>query len=136
VQVHTRFANLFALLLLTLGLSVQGAGLSSAAELSLIDFRPTVATTAEVATEQPAQWRSGLYDAPCSEITALEAEVDGEPAAVDTPSVIRPVFSRTASLRSDPQMPQGATATYIAKFASSPVLARAPPPRAHVRADV
>ncbi|HEX5656812.1 MAG TPA: hypothetical protein VFX59_06440, partial [Polyangiales bacterium] len=79
-----RFASFFALLLIVVGWSMSGA--AQAGELS----RPAVAALPD--GPEPAQWGDVLHDTPQGEVSAIEAEADGDPVAPELPRITKPVF--------------------------------------------
>ncbi len=118
------FAGFLALLVTLVSWSVHGVAQSSASEL--FDFMPKVGADSE-RTRDEAQWCTVLHEAPQVEISALENETDGEPVAPELPAILRPVFGCTARPTPSGQVLHVVTETYTARFATSPVLARAPP---------
>lgn len=133
----SRTTFVYALLMLLVAVSVQSVAQASAT--STDDTLQQAVSAAE-----PAAWRVPLlvvnreHDAPASlhsrgqgrastEFPGVESETDGDPVDSDAPRVLQLVLACTAIEVSTGQTPRGMPDTYVAKYAASPALARAPP---------
>lgn len=127
-----RGASLFTLLLLIVAVGMNDVAQASvragSEELALLEFASVVAAAPQAGvTAEPAQWRAVLHDAPSCEFPALEPETNGDPAGPDAACVLGLGFGSTATVTATGQLLQAAPVTHMARFATSPVLARAPP---------
>ncbi|HEY6878042.1 MAG TPA: hypothetical protein VI299_08475 [Polyangiales bacterium] len=119
--------------LLVLGLLFGGASAQAIAQAGHGEHaRVDAASELAPATDsgmgaEPAQWHVVLHDEPSWEEPGLESEADGDPAAPDTVGTLRSEFACTAAAAPSGQLLRAAPVTYRARFATSPVLARAPP---------
>ncbi|HEY6879252.1 MAG TPA: hypothetical protein VI299_14600 [Polyangiales bacterium] len=123
-----RWGGLLVLLLLVVGATEQAIAQANTEQRAPAELVSELAPSSQGGSgAELAQWRVVLHDEPSWEEPGLESEADGDPAAPDTAGSVCSELACTAPAAPSGQLLRAAPVTYRARFATSPVLARAPP---------